>query len=131
MTKSSRSGGDRSLDSDAFPEDGGPVMPAGQSEAFNAKWCRLVSQIPIRSLRQIDEHQLEILVTLLVHTGQLAAMLAADPSDQKTRRLYLQTSQSVSRLSAQFGLSIFDRQRLRIEPEPVEDAFQQWMESDG
>jgi hypothetical protein len=124
---SNRSGGDRSLGIDTFPQDGQPTRPKGRSVAFNAKWDELLKQLPSHALRKIDSHQISILTSLLVHSDELAELLENDIEDQKSRRLFIQTSQQVSRLSSLFGLSIADRQRIKIEPEAPEDDFKKWM----
>lgn len=125
---SGRSGGSRVVSVDRTLADGLPELPMGQSNAFNSKWSEVLSQLPKDALRKIDVHQLAILCHLLNHAEQLAALLESDPSDHKARRLFLQTGQSVNRLSAQFGLSIADRSRLNIEPQREKDVFEEFLE---
>jgi hypothetical protein len=121
-----RSGGDRKSQKGNTKADAGPKMPVGQAKAFVAKWKELLSQLPAPALRSIDVHQLQVLTRLLCHENDLAGMLDRDPADLKVRRLYLNTAQSIDRLSARFGLSPSDRQRLKLEEEPEGDAADEW-----
>ena len=124
---SGRTGGDRSRRVDRTQPDSGPARPSGRSEAFNTKWDELLGQLPAAVLRGIDSHQIALLVAMLVDADTQALRLEADPCDLKTRRVFLGTVQSIGRMSAQFGLSPSDRQRLKIEPEKEPDAFTEWM----
>ena len=127
MAGTNRSGGDRSLSGfDSFPSDGKPVRPAGRSRAFDRKWDELLSQLPGSALRRIDGHQLSILCSLLEQSDELAGLLDCDRDDHKARRLFIQTAQQISRLSSLFGLSIRDRQALKLEPDAPEDDFSKW-----
>lgn len=116
-----RSGGDRrSSGSDEFPR-GLPKKPSKLSRAESATWNLLLTQISHDLLRTIDVHQLMMLVRLLVREQVLAKIIAADPCDHPAGRAYLQTVQSIGRLSAQYGLGPADRGRLRATPEAIEE----------
>lgn len=121
-----RSGGDRKKKKDMTKPDDGPKKPDKQTKAFDAKWKELMSQLPASALRAIDTHQLQVLTRLLCHENDLAGMLDRDPAELKVRRLYLNTCQSIDRLSARFGLSPSDRQRLKLEDEPEGDEADEW-----
>lgn len=116
-----RSGGNRYQGNDLFPVDGTPEPPHEASVSFMRHWRFLVANLPAVALRKIDAIQMGILCELLVEIEQLSELIEADPSDLKARSLRLRVSQQVSRLSAQFGLSPSDRQRLSIEPEQDEE----------
>lgn len=123
-----RSGGNRYQGSDLFPQDGTPTPPDDRSAAFMRHWRFLLANLPAVALRKIDAIQLGILCDQLVEIEQLSELIEDDPADLKSRSLRLRVSQQVSRLSAQFGLSPSDRQRLRIEPQEEEhDPFNELM----
>jgi hypothetical protein len=121
MAGSNRSGGNRKLGTDRSDQDGGPRKPDGMPDGWNAKWDELLEQLPQHVLRRIDGHKLKALVTLLQHEIELSRMLAEDPHDDKSRRLYLQTVQAIHRESSLFGLSPADRKRLDLVSDPFDD----------
>jgi hypothetical protein len=125
MPGTNRSGGSRKLGHDRTEADGPPIRPSGMPDAWNLKWTELMEQLPQHVLRRVDGHKLKALVTLLCHEIELSRMLAADPTDDKSRRLYLQTVQAIHRESSLFGLSPADRKRLDMEPEVV-DLADEW-----
>ena len=116
-----RSGGNRYQGHDLFPVDGTPDAPHEASVAFLRHWRFLIANLPAIALRKIDGIQMAILCELLVEIEELSELDDADPADLKARSLRLRVSQQVSRLSAQFGLSPSDRQRLSIEPAEEDD----------
>ena len=120
-----RSGGNRSLKGDFTKADGLPVAPDGRDEKFYATWDGLIGKLQHDVLRQVDVFQLSILVDLLNEIYELGDMLKSDPDNLKIRSLRLRLTQQVTRLSAQFGLSPMDRQRIEVpEPEKEEDPFE-------
>jgi hypothetical protein len=121
----SRSGGDRSLRGDPTRPDGLPEAPNGRTEAFYSQWAFLLAHLPERCLRRIDAAQLAILAEHLVEFDELTQLIAKDPSDLKIRSLRMRIGAQISRLSAQFGLSPMDRQRLSVDlSEETEDPFE-------
>jgi phage terminase small subunit len=129
-----RSGGSRKLGADRSSPDSGPVMPFGLTEAVQAKWREIVSQIPGGVLRRIDCHQIKLLAELLAGADDLSRQIQADPQNDRARRLFLQSIDRIQRLSALFGLSPADRMRLKIEAEETkgdDDPLVQWMKRGG
>lgn len=125
-----RSGGDRrSSGEDEFPDDGLPQMPREFSGNLAILWNQLLDQIPANLLRGVDAHQLRILCVTIDQEAQLEKQMQDDPLDLHAKRCFLQMAQHVSRLSAQFGLSPVDRQRLDFS-EPVEDDATEWANND-
>lgn len=124
-----RSGGDRSIGSDTTVDDGGPRCPASLPEPVRAKWLEVVEQVPKGLLRRVDSHQLRLLAELLHGADALAEQVRADPENDRARRLFLQTCDRVNRLSAQFGLSPSDRQRLKVDPIEDDDPFEEFLKS--
>lgn len=125
-----RSGGNRQVGGDPTPDDGGPIKPITLTESASSKWDDLLGQLPSGILRKVDCHQLGLLAELLAQAEQLAALIANDPADEKSRRLYLGTCDRITRLSPAFGLSPTDRRRAKLEtekPDPSGDAFAQWI----
>ncbi|MFN5229347.1 MAG: hypothetical protein ACK42H_23435 [Planctomycetota bacterium] len=125
-----RSGGDRSIDiRDATQEDGGPIKPTLDKDVSD-KWDLLVEQLPKKSLRKIDQHELKLLAELLVFSDKLAEAIRKDPSDHKSGRLFLNTCDRIHRMSASFGLNPGDRKRLRLstDTEEEDDPFMEWLQ---
>ena len=108
-----RSGRHGSQGRDTTPEDFGPEKPK-LPDAVAGKWDQLLDQLPKKSLRRIDCHELKLLSELLVMADNLSAVMLADPSDHKTGRLFLNTTDRIHRLSASFGLNPGDRKRLDL-----------------
>ncbi len=121
MPGTSRSGGNRSVGNDMTVNDGGPTKPKSLTKGAAVKWNDLITQLPMGVLRAVDVHQLSLLAELLSQAEQLATLIASDPTDEKTRRLYLGTVDRITRLSPAFGLSPTDRKRSRIEPAVSDD----------
>ena len=112
---------------DPFPQDGPPQCPEELSDAAKAKWELILSQFPNEALRAIDVHQLAILSNLLERFDELIAMPA---DDLAAGRLLLATAAHIHRLSAAYGLTPADRQRLNIDVEIQDDAAE-WLASCG
>lgn len=121
MPSLSRNGGDKSLGSDPFPVDGGPNKPGTLSADESDAWDWLMSRIPSNCLRKVDALQLEILCQCKVGANQLNRVLQLDPLDHKTRAKYIALVAHIRGLSAQFGLSPVDRQRMKLAPETQDD----------
>jgi len=120
-----RSGGNRHLKGDFTAQTGLPIPPIGKKENFYSRWNELVGMIEPSILRPVDSVQLTVLVDLLVEIDELGVMLNSDADNLKIRSLRLRLSQQVSRLSAQFGLSPMDRQRISVEQnDEPEDPFE-------
>jgi len=131
---SGRSGGSRSMGGDPTPADGLPSMPDGLSESAALKWTQLMEEIPSENLRKVDGHLLSQLAVLLAEADSLARRIAADPMDDKARRMHLQTLDRVSRFSVQFGLTPADRRRGKMETpqaDPTAAAFSEWLGKRG
>ena len=124
-----RSGGNRQYGEDNTREDGGPSMPLALSDKARTKWAEIMTQLPVHELRRIDCHQLGILCGLLVEADTLLSMLQDNPADHRTRRLHSATVQHIARLSAVFGLSVGDRKRIKLEPEPEIDELEEFNRS--
>jgi hypothetical protein len=125
-----RSGGDRSIDiRDATQEDGGPIKPTLDKDVSD-KWDLLVEQLPKKSLRKSDQHELKLLAELLAFSDKLSDAVRKDPSDHKSGRLFLNTCDRIHRMSASFGLNPGDRKRLRLSDdiEDEDDPFIQWLQ---
>lgn len=124
-----RSGGNRTPGVDAQPVDGLPQMPSGKSKRFQAIWKALMGQLYLPALRKVDTHQLTSLVEMLELRDAISTALA-DDFDPTYLRLYDKYVTTIGRLSAQFGLSPIDRQRMKLEPDKSEqDDFEKWMNS--
>ena len=122
-----RSGGNRSFDQDTTQKDGGPVKPI-LDKNVSIKWDQLLEQLPKKSLRKIDQHELKLLAELLAFADKLSDAIRKDPNDHKSGRLFLNTCDRIHRMSASFGLNPGDRKRLSLEAESQEDdAFLQWL----
>ena len=124
-----RSGGDRSIDiRDQTKEDGGPLKPTLDKDVSD-KWDLLIEQLPKKSLRKIDQHELKRLAELLALSDKLAEAVRKDPLDHKSGRLFLNTCDRVHRMSASFGLNPGDRKRLRLsdDTEDEDDPFIAWL----
>lgn len=126
MPGTSRSGGDRSLSGrDATEFDGLPMPAADLNDTERQEFGFLLTAIPSAILRRVDGLQLSHLARLIVRERTLAAELANDPGNLPLGRAHMQTINLVLRMSASFGLTPFDRQRLQV-PEPQEeDPFDQ------
>jgi hypothetical protein len=111
-----RSGGKRTLGYDSTPQDTGPEKP-DLPMAVTEKWDQLIEQLPKKSLRKIDCHELKLLSELLVMADNLSAAMLTDPADHKTGRLFLNTTDRIHRLSGSFGLNPGDRKRLDFPPD--------------
>jgi hypothetical protein len=102
-----------------------PEAPIARTEAFYSQWRFLLDHLPERCLRRIDAAQLAILAEHLVEFDELTELIAADPANLKIRSLRMRIGAQVARLSAQFGLSPMDRQRLSVDlSEDEEDPFE-------
>jgi hypothetical protein len=125
-----RSGGDRkTVGVDTTPEDSGPTKP-NLPPKVSTKWDQLIEQLPKKSLRKIDCHELKLLAELLTMADQLSSAAIEDPTDHQTGRLFLNVCDRVHRLSASFGLNPGDRKRLSLDPGNDEpDAFKLWWDS--
>jgi phage terminase small subunit len=107
---------------DRTSSDGLPVKPRGMSKAAASKWKELMNQLEQSVLRKADSHQLRLLAEILAQTDSVIAALAENPDDLGLHRVFMNYSQQVHRLSAQFGLSPGDRQRLDFAPPKEEDS---------
>lgn len=123
-----RSGGDRkTIGLDTTPQDSGPAKPKLPAKVAK-KWDLLIEQLPKKSLRKIDCHELKLLSELLAIADSLSTAALHDPTDHQTSRLFLNVCDRIHRLSASFGLNPGDRKRLSLETEEfTEDAFQRWL----
>lgn len=123
-----RSGGDRkTIGVDTTPEDSGPTKPKLPPNVAK-KWDQLIEQLPKKSLRKIDCHELKLLAELLTMADQLSSAAIDNPTDHQTGRLFLNVCDRVHRLSASFGLNPGDRKRLSLETdEDIENPFNTWM----
>jgi hypothetical protein len=120
-----RSGGDRSK-KQVRQTSGEPITkPATLTSGGSRKWDSLIQQIPAATLAQLDEHNLGLLAELLAQSEQLSAAIDANPADAPTRRLFLNTVDRITRLSALFGLDPASRARLKLDPDskPENDPF--------
>lgn len=106
--------------------DGGPRLPAGASAAVAKKWRLLIDQLPARSLRRIDGHQLRLLSEHLTAFDILTEHLETNKGDYPTHRSTLQIVDRIARLSALFGLSPADRARLRHHEANGPDELDRW-----
>ena len=122
-----RSGGNRDVGRDASPTDKGPVKPSDLAPAVCIVWDELRTQISLSVLRAADAHQLRTLAELIVQSKALSVAALADPSDPRLTRIWLGVADQIRKLSALFGLSPMDRQRLKIEPETEPDEFQKML----
>ena len=122
-----RSGGNRALGIDASPTDNGPLKPSDLAPDVEAVWDELRTQIPSGVLRSADAHQLRTLAELIVQSNALSAAAIKDPSEPRLTRIWLGVADQIRKLSALFGLSPMDRQRLKIEPETEPDEFQKML----
>ena len=124
-----RSGGDRFTDSvDPTKLDGGPVKPE-LPEALSRIWDALLPQLHQPSLRNVDVHEIKILVELLHLKAQLWEIVSVDPTDSKLNRQYINVVDRIHKLSAVFGLNPSDRRRLKQDVVEVQDAADEWLQS--
>jgi hypothetical protein len=127
-----RSGGDRkTVGVDTTPEDSGPTKP-NLPPKVATKWDQLIEQLPKKSLRKIDCHELKLLAELLSLSDELAKTTLEDPKDHKSARLFLNVADRIHRFSASFGLNPGDRKRLAISPvEEEPDEFSELLKRRG
>ncbi len=103
-----------------------PKLP----KAVSQKWDQLIDQLPGKSLRKIDCHELKLLAELLTMADSLSKAAISNPKDHQTGRIFLNVCDRVHRLSASFGLNPSDRKRLGLEAnEDANDPFQEWHNS--
>lgn len=79
--------------------------------------------LPPYLLRAADVIQLTMLCELMAQAADISDAIAADPLNEKMRRLYLATCDRVQRLSGMFGLSPMDRMKMKAPSEPECDQL--------
>lgn len=120
-----RSGGNRRLTgSDLSPPDGLPKPAADLTADEQAAFADLLELTAVNLLRRIDGTTLSLLARLTVREQTLAAALAAEPENLPLGRQHLQVVAQVCRMSAVFGMSPGDRQRLKVPDDTADqDVF--------
>ena len=122
------SGGDRTVGVDGSPVDAGPIKPEALSGPVAEVWDDLVAQISPQVLRALDVHLLRSLAGLIAQQRNLEKVVMEDPKDARSARLMLSVTDQIRKLSALFGLSPFDRQRMKY-PEDEVDEIAEFMRS--
>lgn len=131
MAGTSRSGGDRTVNTDLFPAVslGGP--PQAMSDAQKEIWADIVQSTPPGLLHALDTYQLQILCECIDTKNKLQAMIEiSGGKDAKAIVGYHKYTSQINRLSAQFGLSPGDRRRIKVEPVEETDDAEEWLGSE-
>ncbi len=89
-------------------------MPAGLSENAAAEWWRIVGFLQANGLvGEIDSTGLHLLVMTRERLMEAHRMLAADPEDKNLRINVCALTTSWLGLASRYGLTSYDRLRLR------------------